>query len=168
MTTYARPFALLPALVLALVACSEQPRQDTAAQEMEMAMPFDRAAATTATAAINSRFMEAAKAGDAAAVAALYTEDATVLPPEAEMVQGAAAVRELWGAWFAQGGVDLTLSTVSLAGAGNFAYEIGTWSIAAREGGAAEHGKYVVVWKRGADGTWKLHTDIWNSSMPAE
>nr|NIO33253.1 DUF4440 domain-containing protein [Gemmatimonadota bacterium] len=36
------------------------------------------------------------------------------------------------------------------------------------EGGAVEQGKYLVVWKRGEDGNWKLHADIWNTSMPAE
>ena len=24
-------------------------------------------------------------------------------------------------------------------------------------------GKYVVVWKKGSDGTWRLYRDIWNA-----
>jgi ketosteroid isomerase-like protein len=24
-------------------------------------------------------------------------------------------------------------------------------------------GKYIVVWKKGEDGTWRLHRDIWNA-----
>ncbi len=110
------------------------------------------------------------KAGDGAAVAALYTADATLLPPNAEPVQGMAAVEEFWTTATSMGPTDLTLTTMSVAGAGDYAYEIGSWSMPAGEGEGAEeqHGKYVVVWKRVADGTWKLHVDIWNSSMPEE
>lgn len=170
MRSLARIFALLPALVLALTACGEQSQQDTAAQQMEMAMALDRAQLQEAIEAASAQFMEAVRAGDAAAVAALYTDDAILLPPEAKMVQGLAAVQEVWAADFADGGFTLNLSTVSVDGAGEFAYEIGTWSMPAPEGegGPVEEGKYLVVWKRGADGSWKVHADIWNTSTPAE
>ncbi len=58
---------------------------------------------------------------------------------------------------------------VDVGGSGDTAYEIGKYSLTIQaEGQAAmaDSGKYVVVWKRQADGTWKLHVDIWNSSMP--
>jgi len=29
-----------------------------------------------------------------------------------------------------------------------------------------DHGKYVEVWKKQADGTWKVVADIWNSDLP--
>jgi ketosteroid isomerase-like protein len=113
--------------------------------------------------------MEAVQAGDAATVAAFYTEDATLLPPGAEMVRGLPAVQESWAETFSEGGFMMNLNTVSVDGAGEFAYEIGTWSMPTGEGegGVVEQGKYLVVWKRGADGTWKLHADIWNASTPA-
>ncbi|UCC49155.1 MAG: SgcJ/EcaC family oxidoreductase, partial [Gemmatimonadota bacterium] len=135
-----------------------------------MAMALDRTQLQEAIEAVNAQFMEAVRAGDAAAVAALYTDDAILLPPEAEIVQGLAALQEIWAADFADGGFTLNLTTVSVDGAGEFAYEIGTWSMPTGEGegGAVEQGKYLVVWKRGADGSWKLHADIWNSSSPAE
>jgi uncharacterized protein (TIGR02246 family) len=169
MRSLARIFALLPALMLALTACGEQSQQDTAAEQMEMAMALDRAQLQEAIEAINAQFMEAVRAGDAAAMVDFYTDDATLLPPEAEMVQGLAAVQEAWVALFAEGGFTLNLSTVSVDGAGEFAYEIGTWSMPTgeAEAGAVEQGKYLVIWKRGATGTWKLHADIWNTSTPA-
>jgi uncharacterized protein (TIGR02246 family) len=151
-----------------LTACGERSQQG--AEQMEMAMDLDRAQLKETIEAVNAQFMEAVSAGDAAAVTAFYTEDATLLPPGAAMVQGLPAVRESWVASFAEGGFTLNLSTVSVDGAGEFAYEIGTWSMPAAEGegGAVEQGKYLVVWKRGADGSWKLHADIWNTSAPAE
>ena len=27
-------------------------------------------------------------------------------------------------------------------------------------------GKYVVVWRKAEDGTWKLHVDIFNTNVP--
>ena len=30
-----------------------------------------------------------------------------------------------------------------------------------------DRGKYLVIWKN-VDGTWKLHVDIYNSSLPAQ
>jgi len=29
-----------------------------------------------------------------------------------------------------------------------------------------DHGKYVEVWEKQADGKWKCGTDIWNSDLP--
>ncbi len=166
MRPLARIFAVLPVLFWAVTACGEQSQQDTAAEQMEM----DRVQLREAIEAVNAQFVEAVNAGDAAAVAGFYTDDASLLPPEAEMIQGMAAVQEFWAAGLPEGGSALTLNTVSVDGAGEFAYEVGTWSMPAAEGegGAVEQGKYLVVWKRGEDGNWKLHADIWNTSMPAE
>ena len=44
----------------------------------------------------NAAFEEAFNAGDSAAVAALYTEDAIALPPGGPMVEGRAAIQEMW------------------------------------------------------------------------
>jgi len=31
-----------------------------------------------------------------------------------------------------------------------------------------DEGHYVVVWKLGEDGVWKLHLDTWNTSLPQQ
>lgn len=168
MKSLARICALFPALALALVACGERSQQE--AQQMEMAMDLDRAELREAIEALNTQFMEAVRDGDAAAVAAFYSDDATLMPSEAEMIQGMAALREFWSAGFAEGGFPLTLNTVSVDGAGDFAYAVGTWSAPAGEGegGAVEEGSYLVVFRRGEDGNWKLQADIWNTSTPTQ
>ena len=45
----------------------------------------------------NRRFMEAMERGDAASVAALYAEDAVVLPPDGPMVSGRSAIKDAGG-----------------------------------------------------------------------
>jgi ketosteroid isomerase-like protein len=47
--------------------------------------------------AANRRFMEAFERGDAASVAALYTEDAVVLPPDGPMISGVRRSRSSGG-----------------------------------------------------------------------
>ena len=116
----------------------------------------------------NARFTEAFNQGDTAATAALYTEDAIVLPPGQGMVRGRPAIQESMAADIetnALSGLVLTTSDVRVGG--NLAVEVGTYSIQA--GAMQDEGKYVVVWKKQEDGSWKLHRDIWNSNlMPAE
>lgn len=115
------------------------------------------------------QFSEAFNRGDAAGVAALYTEDATLLPPYSEAVQGKQGVQEFFDTGIKMGQTDLAMTIVDVGGSGDTAYEIGRYTIKIQPEGQetmADTGKYVVVWKRQADGIWKLHLDIWNSSIP--
>jgi len=112
---------------------------------------------------LNDQFVTAFNSGDMAAVAALYTEDATVLPPGAEMVKGRTAIQAFWKATAEQfGDVKLTVIDVKPLGT-TAAREIGTFALQTKGHQPQEiTGKYVVIWEKvGAD--WKLATDIWNA-----
>ncbi len=118
----------------------------------------------------NTQFCEAVNRGDAAAVAALYAEDAKLLPPNTEMVSGRQAIQAFWEGALEMGVWDINLESVGVGYDGNLAYEIGAYTLNIQpEGGQAmtDTGKYVLVRKRQADGTWKMTADIWNSSVPA-
>jgi uncharacterized protein (TIGR02246 family) len=113
---------------------------------------------------LNDRFAQAFNAGDAAAVAALYTEDAVILPPGAEMMKGRSAIQAFWKGASQQLG-DGKLTTVDVKPMGSeAAREIGTFSFRTKGSQPQEiTGKYVVVWEKvGSD--WKLATDIWNTN----
>ena len=99
-------------------------------------------------------------------VAALYTENAKVLAPDAPIVTGRGAIEAFWReAAGASGIVGATLKTLDLEVAGDTAYEVGEAALALSSGQGPPV-KYVVVWKRGGDGAWRIHWDIWNA-MPA-
>jgi uncharacterized protein (TIGR02246 family) len=115
----------------------------------------------------NARFVEAYKAGDAAALASLYGETAKMLPPDATEVAGREAIQKLWQSWIDGGFKDLTLDTTEVEASGDLAYEIGNFSLQA----PAENntmttavGNYLVVWKRAAAGDWQLQVDTWNDA----
>ncbi len=110
-------------------------------------------------------FAAAFNDGDGASVAALYTEDAVLLPPGGARVDGRDAVQAFW-----QGAIDggiggLTLEAIEVESSGNLAYEVGAFSLQAPgENGASVtvSGKYIVVWKWTGAHNWQLHRDIWN------
>ena len=112
---------------------------------------------------LNDVWTAAFNKGDAAAVAALYTEDAYVLPPGSTMVKGRAAIEAFWRQ-AAQQMTDAKLATVDVLPLGrSAAREIGTVTLKTKSQPPQEIvGKYVVVWRKiGRD--WKLATDIWNT-----
>lgn len=102
-------------------------------------------------AAINAR--------DAAAAAALYTEDGAVMAPGAPRCDGTDGIKSYWQAGIDGGLTNVALTTLEVEQHGDTATEVG--SLTARMGEAALVGKYVVIWKKSAD-DWKLHYDIFN------
>jgi uncharacterized protein (TIGR02246 family) len=133
-----------------------------------MADEAEAGLARKAIAAANLKFGEAVRQGNAAAVGALYAEDAILLPPGSEMITGRVGIQEFWQGGLKMGIKDAVLTSVDVTAYGNTAVEIGTYALKIQpEGQAAveDHGKYVVIWKK-AEGAWKLSVDIWNSSLP--
>lgn len=155
LSTHARVLSLV--VSSALLSCAAPQKMDIAAVRKMIEEESDK-------------WMEAYNRGDAAAVAAMYADDAKVLPPNIAMVQGRTGIQEFWSGAMQMGLKDVRLTTVDVGGSGDTAYEIGNYSVTIQpEGGEGirDSGKYVVVWKRQSDRTWKLVVDIWNSSMPA-
>ena len=114
----------------------------------------------------NAALAVALAEGDARAIAAMYTEDARLLPPNARVVQGREAVEKFWKETVAAGVVGIELITVEVDVLGDTLVEQGRSRILGKAKSIIDEGKYLVVWKR-IDGKWKLHRDIWNSSEPA-
>ena len=115
----------------------------------------------TEIAAANRVFEEAARTRDTDRIAALYTADAIVMPPDAPFVKGRENIKQFWGSAIQQMGVkDVRLNTLDLEVASDTAYEVGEAVLTLQSGGVTA--KYVVVWKK-VDGQWRLHRDIWNT-----
>ena len=117
----------------------------------------------------NTRFSEAFQQRDAAAIAALYTDDTKLLPPNNETVVGKQAVQEFWNDRMKRGVQSVAFETMDFEVDGDLAYEIGVVTVTIQtEGDQAitQMGKYLVIRKRQADGSWKWAVDIWNSNAP--
>jgi hypothetical protein len=72
----------------------------------------------------------------------------------------------VWKGMMDSGAKSGKLNTLEVSGSGNSALEVGTYEIMDKDGKVLDKGKYMVHWKK-IGSTWKLHRDIWNSSMPA-
>jgi ketosteroid isomerase-like protein len=125
---------------------------------------------TSARAAIeagNKQFAAALARQDAAGVAALYSTNAEAYPPNSNVVRGRADIQKLWKSVMDSGIASADLATTHVESSGDLAYESGTYEMKTKDGKVADHGKYVVVWKR-VGGKWMLHRDIWNTNQPAK
>ena len=119
----------------------------------------------TQLAKLDQAWQTAYNAGDAAAVAALYTEDAKVIPPGHAAVSGRAAIQAFFAEDIATAqGAKNALTTEEAFGGGDVAIAVGGWVATKADGTHADHGMYVTVYKQ-VDGGWKIYRDTWNSSM---
>ncbi len=111
------------------------------------------------------RYVAASNQGDAEALTALYAEDAVLLPPDHEAIQGREAIRDFWRQGTDEG---LEVTTLTVEVEGDLGYLVGRYHLLATDEEPADSGKYVMCLKRQRDGAWKLTADIWNRSGEGE
>ena len=114
-------------------------------------------------------FAAAVSDNDAAPIAALYGNDATLLPPGNPMMKGRDAIHAFWQGALGMGVKEAKLETLEVESSGDLAYEVGRFRMVVQpQGGerAEMTGKYLVVWKQEGEG-WRMHVDIWNGDRPA-
>lgn len=116
-------------------------------------------------------FLAALNSGDAAGVAAYYTERARFLPPNAETMTGREAIQAAWQFNMDNSVKSAELEIVELTPMGEkAACEVGKYKlhIEPEPGVKVEDiGKYVVIWKHDGE-SWKLDVDIFNTSLPPQ
>jgi uncharacterized protein (TIGR02246 family) len=106
--------------------------------------------------------------GDAKGVAALYAEDALLLPPGAPVVSGRAAILAFFTKDIADskaGGVVFVINPKTDVGvSGNTGWESGTYKVTVK-GAVVETGKFLSVSHK-KDGKWLYFRDTWNADAP--
>jgi uncharacterized protein (TIGR02246 family) len=104
-------------------------------------------------------------AGDATAIANLYTEDGAQVQPAGDWYRGREAITA---------GMKKQLDTLNVTAredipeevivAGDYIVEFGNYSYTAttKKGNkpVSAAGRYVVLWRKDADGQWRLHRDL--------
>ena len=153
------PIQYLLVIMLAvpfLVSCTTAPPPDTTADDLQ---------------AINAKRKQYANdfnQGDAAVVAAHYTEEAKYLPPNSPMIVGREGIQAFIQGGFDAGVGNFQLTMIDLQVYGDMAHDIGkyTLTIQPEEGEAiSDNGKYLVILKR-VNGSWQLDAVSLNTSLP--
>ena len=148
--------------LLMLTSCG--PR-DADARPTEAPPSFDLAAARTLIEQRNAQFTSAHVTGDVATIDAMFTRHATSFPPGAEPAVGQAALHALTVDFLKVGIKTFTERTTSLYGNSEILIDQGEYELSYGPDSTVERGKYVNVWKQ-EDGSWKIQTNIWNTSPP--
>ena len=111
----------------------------------------------------SSEWSAAFNRGDADALARLYAQDAVLMAPGAEPVEGRDGIRRALTE-FIEAGLQLQLEIKDVMSQGYLAVVTGKFVMTSAEGDHVDHGPYVEVWWN-KDGAWHMHKDIFNSSM---
>ena len=115
---------------------------------------------------------KAAAGKDIEKVVSFYAEDGAMYPPNSPISAGLPAIKVAWTGMFNLPGfqVNWVPSRVEVAKSGELGWSTGTYTLMTTMPGTSatnDHGKYVVVWRKQSDGTWKAAADIFNSDLPA-
>lgn len=101
---------------------------------------------------------------DADGMANLYTADGQLLPAGTDAISGKENIAAFWQSLFDMGITQAELEAVEVDDHDDTAIEVGRYTLSDADDELVDRGKYVVVWKR-EGGEWKLHRDIWNTSL---
>ena len=155
-------YMLLIATVLLVFGCSppaEEPKTETLTVDLE--------AERNALMATDNSWSESV--GDTEEFLSYFTVDAYFMPYEAPLVRGD-AIRSTWEHLVSTPGfsIEWAATSAEVAESGEFGYTIGTFELTSELDGAlmVTAGKYVTVWSKQADGSWKVQVDSFNTNGP--
>jgi uncharacterized protein (TIGR02246 family) len=165
-------FPLLAFAALAGCAAKTDDARTEAVSSDSVASPASDPAAVRRTIdSVNVALAAALQKEDTAAHSAIYASDGMIMMAGMPAAKGRDAIRQHAAEMFT--GADLTdvrFTTQGVDVSGDLAVETGMFSMTITPKGAKafeDKGKYITVWKRQADGSWKIYRDISNSDLAA-
>ena len=96
-----------------------------------------------------------------------FTSDGTFMPPNSPAANGHAEILA-WAKTFPPA-ADFSISMPEIEGTAAMAYGRGTYKLTIIPPGAEpihDSGKFLEIWSKQADGSWKVKRDIFNSDVP--
>jgi ketosteroid isomerase-like protein len=131
----------------------------------------DKATPVEAVRAADDAWMKVFSAGDVNKSVAFCDQDGAILAPNAPTAQGHEAIAKLFSGFFALPNLKITwhADKAGVAKSGELGYTSGTYQMTFTDAAGKtipDKGKYVTVWKKQADGSWKVLLDTFNTDMP--
>jgi ketosteroid isomerase-like protein len=130
-----------------------------------LAMACAAAAADSPISGMSQKFEEHIRKGETADVAAMYAEDGMIMPPNHARVQGRAGIAAYMKG-MTDAGLSLRLTPTDEWIQGRMGVRSGLYVVIDRDGKEVDHGKWLEIWNKGADGQWLMLRDMWNSDDP--
>jgi ketosteroid isomerase-like protein len=118
----------------------------------------------------DSQFTAAVLKGDSTGIAATYSDDAIFMPPNMKVARGRAAITSSFGGMIAvEKATAFSLSSQDLIVSGDYGIQTGSYDLTVQlKTGKSMHdvGKFLAVYQRQPDGSYKMIRDIFNSDSP--
>lgn len=112
----------------------------------------------------------AAATKDVDKTVAFYSDDAVVMPPNAERATSKEAIRKIWKDMLTDAELTWKATKVEVAKSGDIGFIIGTYEVAMNDVVTGkpvnDRGKYLEVWEKQTDGSWKCAADMFSSDIP--
>jgi ketosteroid isomerase-like protein len=127
------------------------------------------AADAQAIKAKNDEWSKAGAAKDSAKFGTFYADDATVMIPNEPIFRGMDSIKAVLAPMMQDPNFALSFKTDKVEVSGSLGYTQGSYSMTntARDGKPfVDTGKYLTVWRKQADNSWKAIEDIFNSDLP--
>ncbi len=136
------------------------------------APPDTRAADEQAIRDTYAECLKASQAKDLERVLSCWADDGSVFPPNAPIATGKEAIRPFYSELYTNPGFALSSqqTKVEVSHAGDLAYDVGAYELTLNDPQGkpvTDRGKFVHVWKKQPDGSWKAVVAIFNSDQPA-
>lgn len=132
--------------------------------------PRSLAADEAAIAEFNKRYLGAINDGDIATLSSLTTEDHIMIAPGRPPIVGKKANDEANARAFERFDIDETWTPLETVISGDFAYQRGTFTVAAtpKAGGETTRttGNFLRIYRKQPDGSWRMVRDMFNSDQP--
>ena len=117
---------------------------------------------------LDDEWSKAAGVKNIDSVASFYADEAIAYPPNEPMAVGKEAAKKVWAAYFADSTFAISWKTTHAGGSrgGDLGFTTGTYedSYVGPDGKRVmERGKYVCIWAKQTDGSWKAIHDTWNT-----
>jgi len=116
--------------------------------------------ATETAVDLTATWSKAFDAGNPGALAALYAENARVLPPGAGPVAGRGDIETYWRRDIGEGGATTTLTPTDSLALGNFMHVEGLYEVKGEHSTELASGQYQQLWARIGDG-WQVQREMW-------
>lgn len=127
--------------------------------------------AAEAVRAADSAWLKAFTDRDLEGVVTAVEPSGYILPPNAPIVAGHDGARAMVAEMFATPGLSFSwdATRVAVAESGDLGYTAGTYEMTFNDpdgNPVTDRGKFVTIWRRQSDGTWKVVEDVFNSDLP--
>ena len=114
--------------------------------------------------AVTDSFESTFAIGDVNKIAEFYTEKGMLLPSGFDFVKGRQDIKEFWQSALDMGIKYIKIDIIEFEQHDDTAIEMSNYTLSDSDKQLIDAGKGIVIWKKTGD-AWKMHRDIWTSSL---